>query len=93
MKHYNQTEISTLLPTWFLSNETIEKKFSFKDFKEAFNFMTIVATYCNTVDHHPIWSNEYNKVTIQLSTHSEGAITKLDIEMATYIDQLYSTTL
>ena len=64
------------------------KEFKFKGFIQAFGFMTEVAITAETMDHHPEWSNVYNKVIINLSTHSEGGITLLDKELGIKIDSI-----
>lgn len=67
----------------------LKKSFTFKDFSDAFAFMTRVALLAEKHDHHPCWSNVYNKVDITLNTHSEGnTITEKDRTMATEIDKL-----
>ena len=66
----------------------IEKQFRFADFGEAFGFMTRVALFAEAMDHHPEWSNVYNRVTIVLSTHSAGGVSELDFELAGRIDGL-----
>lgn len=60
----------------------------FKDFSEAFGFMTRVALLAQAADHHPEWSNVYNKVSIRLSTHSAGGVTQKDVALAEAIDRL-----
>lgn len=67
---------------------SITRVFTFKDFSGAFGFMTRVALIAQAADHHPDWSNGYNKVTITLSTHSAGGLTDKDIKLATAIDKL-----
>lgn len=72
---------------WKEINNTIEKTFEFKDFTEAFSFMTRVAFLAEKHDHHPNWSNVYNKVTIQLTTHDKGnVVTQKDRDLAAAID-------
>ena len=73
---------------WLLKGNAIEKEFIFKDFREAFGFMTMVALIAEKMNHHPEWSNVYNKVKITLSTHDSGGITENDINMAKLIDKL-----
>src|SRR5690606_615582 len=62
--------------------EAISKSFRFKNFSEAFGFMTRAALYAEKIDHHPEWYNVYNCVDVTLSTHSENGITELDIKLA-----------
>lgn len=72
---------------WKEINNTIEKTFEFKDFTEAFSFMTRVAFLAEKHEHHPNWSNVYNKVTIQLTTHDKGnVVTQKDRDLAAAID-------
>lgn len=74
---------------WTEQNNTLHKEFLFKDFSEAFVFMTRVAILAEKHDHHPDWSNSWNKVIISLSTHSAGSkVTQKDIDLAKAIDQL-----
>lgn len=88
MKHYSKDEALNELPGWNYKNEGVEKDFLFKDFSQAFGFMARVALLCESADHHPEWSNVYNKVHLRLSTHSEKALTEKDIELAKKIDML-----
>jgi 4a-hydroxytetrahydrobiopterin dehydratase len=74
---------------WNEKNNVLEKTFEFGDFTEAFSFMTRVAFLAEKHGHHPNWSNVYNKVTIQLTTHDEGnVVTKKDRDLADAIDSL-----
>src|SRR5690242_4548801 len=68
--------------------DAISKKFVFADFNEAFGFMARVALAAEKLDHHPEWSNVYNKVDIVLSTHSAGGLTELDIKLAQKMDRI-----
>lgn len=79
------------LDGWSIENEKLSKTFKFSSFIQAFGFMTQVAITSETIDHHPEWSNIYNRVEINLVTHSEGGITKLDIELAIKIDSISSS--
>ena len=74
---------------WKEENNQLCKTFVFKDFSEAFAFMTRVALIAEKMNHHPNWSNVYNTVTILLSTHDAGnIITDKDRQLAAAIDQL-----
>jgi 4a-hydroxytetrahydrobiopterin dehydratase len=72
---------------WHEQNNTFYKKFEFRDFSEAFAFMTRVALEAEKMNHHPLWTNVYNKVEIWLSTHDAGdIITDKDRKLAKKID-------
>ena len=74
---------------WTEENNTLYKKFQFKNFSEAFAFMTRVAIEAEKMDHHPRWTNVWNTVEIWLNTHSAGNIvTEKDRELSKKIDSL-----
>ena len=74
---------------WREENNKLYRAFTFKDFDEAFAFMTKVAAIAKKADHHPTWTNTYNKLEIWLNTHSEGDIvTQKDRDLANAIDKL-----
>ena len=74
---------------WTEENNQLCRKFTFRDFSEAFAFMTRVALLAEKADHHPFWTNVYNKVEIKLSTHDAGDIvTEKDRKLAAAIDKL-----
>ena len=74
---------------WEEKNNLLTKTFEFRDFQEAFSFMTRVAFLAETMNHHPNWSNVYNKVTIDLTTHDAGnTVTEKDRQLAEAIDKI-----
>jgi 4a-hydroxytetrahydrobiopterin dehydratase len=74
---------------WIEENNCLKKTFKFKDFTEAFGFMTKVALLAEKADHHPFWTNVFNVVSIELSTHDAGdVVTDKDRKLAKAIDQL-----
>ncbi|MBP6334875.1 MAG: 4a-hydroxytetrahydrobiopterin dehydratase [Bacteroidia bacterium] len=76
---------------WTEKNNKLEKNFEFKNFVQAFSFMTRVAFIAEKMNHHPEWSNVYNKVSISLSTHDAGDIvTEKDKKLADAIDLVFS---
>ena len=77
-------EVLADLDGWSLVEDgtAIEAEFSFKGFNAAFGFMTRVALAAEGQNHHPEWSNVYNRVTIRWTTHSEGGVTELDVKLA-----------
>lgn len=77
---------------WKEIDNSLIKQFEFKNFIEAFSFMTKVAFIAEKMNHHPEWKNVYNTVEIKLTTHDEGnIITKKDRELANAIDALLNT--
>lgn len=74
---------------WTEQNNTLYRKFEFKDFSEAFAFMTRVALEAEKMNHHPLWTNVWNRVEIWLSTHDAGdTVTEKDRKLAKAIDGL-----
>ncbi len=74
---------------WKEENNKLKKTFSFKDFSHAFGFMTRVALIAEKMDHHPLWTNVYNRVDFELSTHDAGdKVTEKDHQLAKAIDKL-----
>ena len=76
------------LPGWTLANNKLHREFEFANFVKAFGFMTQIAIIAEKMDHHPEWSNVYNRVEILLTTHDAGGLSERDIEMAQAIDAL-----
>ena len=78
------------LPDWDVdeARDAITRTFTFDDFSQAFAFMTQVALLAEKADHHPEWSNVYNRVDILLTTHDAGGLSERDIDMAQKIDNL-----
>ena len=76
------------LPGWQMAEgrNAITKVFTFKTFGEAFGFMTRVALLAEKMDHHPEWTNVYNRVTILLQTHTASGVTELDVKLAKRIN-------
>ncbi len=72
---------------WIIEGGRLSKTFTFSDFVEAFGFMTRVALRAESSNHHPDWSNGYNRVTIHLTTHDVGGISMKDFDLAHFIEQ------
>ncbi len=84
-------EVLKALPSWRThegDRPAIERKLVFADFNAAFGFMTRVALLADKVDHHPEWSNVYNRVEVVLTTHDAGGVTRRDLDMARFIDEV-----
>lgn len=69
------------------NRDAIVKEFRFNDFNQAFAFMTRVALFAEKHDHHPEWSNLYNRVDVMLTTHDSGGVTDKDVALAHFMDQ------
>ena len=81
----------TRLPGWRAlpgARDAIQRTYKFKDFNTAFGFMTRVAIKAETLDHHPEWFNVYNRVDVTLATHDADGVTVLDVELATFMDEI-----
>ncbi|BBC74135.1 4a-hydroxytetrahydrobiopterin dehydratase [Altererythrobacter sp. B11] len=83
-------EALAALPQWTLREDglAIHRSFRFADFSEAFGFMARVALIAEKHDHHPEWSNVYNRVEITLTTHDAGGLSQRDVKAAKAIDAL-----
>ena len=93
MNALSKTEVADFLAIqlkdWSLEENTIVRNFKFKTFVDAFSFMTAVALIAEKMNHHPDWSNSYNKVNFTLTTHEAKGITQRDFELASLIDQIW----
>ena len=78
-------------PGWNIASDGLEREWRFHSFVEAFGFMTQVALLAERANHHPEWSNVYNRVTIRLTTHDLGRLSSRDAELAQAIDSLSPT--
>ena len=76
------------LDNWRLHDGKLHREFRFRNFTDAFGFMTRAAIEAEKMDHHPEWSNVYSRVVVDLTTHDAGGITSLDIRLATLMDEL-----
>ena len=78
----------TEVPQWKVVEGKLHREFRFTNFVEAFGFMAQVALLAERRDHHPEWSNVYNRVAIDLTTHDAGGLTALDFDLARAVDQV-----
>jgi 4a-hydroxytetrahydrobiopterin dehydratase len=74
---------------WAQAGGKIRKEYKFADFRDAFAFMTRCALEIEKADHHPEWFNVYNKLNVELTTHSAGKVTMKDVALARIMDKLY----
>jgi 4a-hydroxytetrahydrobiopterin dehydratase len=87
----SEQEISAALAGlagWTLSNGKLRREYRFPDFIHAFGFMATAAIAIEKMNHHPEWSNVYNRVTVELVTHDAGGITKNDLELARILEAI-----
>jgi 4a-hydroxytetrahydrobiopterin dehydratase len=76
------------LPGWKLERDKLHKQFTFADFARAFGFMATAAVLIEKMNHHPEWSNVYNRVDVHLTTHDAGGVSQRDIELARLLDSI-----
>lgn len=79
------------LPAWTLVDAQLVREFVFPDFGHAFAFMTAVAQVAEAMNHHPDWSNSWNRVTVHLTSHDAGGVTDRDLALAAKMDELFRT--
>ena len=90
-KAYSKSEIEaglSDLKDWTIFNNSLSREITFKNFVQAFGFITQVALEAEKLDHHPEWKNVYNKVSINLTTHDAGGLTELDFKLAKKINKI-----
>ena len=83
-----QEQLKRDRPLWTVEETRLKRDFVFSTFVEAFGFISQVALLAETRNHHPNWSNVYNKVSIELTTHDLGGLSELDADLAAEIDAL-----
>jgi len=88
-KHSLSIILEQTLPNWQVHQDFLCRDFEFKDFVEAFSFMSDVAKEAEKIDHHPNWENCYNKVIVRIQTHTSASITSKDLDLAERIDAVY----
>lgn len=92
----NPTELESVvssLPGWSVQTGRLHREFKFKTFIEAFGFMTEVALIAESKNHHPEWSNVYNRVKVELTTHESGGVTERDVDLAGRINGIAASLL
>jgi 4a-hydroxytetrahydrobiopterin dehydratase len=91
MKKMTDPEIAAALPNlagWSLKDGKLHREYKLRDFKQAMDFMQAAVPEIETLNHHPEWSNVYNRVTVDLITHDAGGITAKDFELAELLEGL-----
>ena len=87
----NESEVAEALKSlsgWSVESGKLHKQYQFKNFVDAFGFMASVALVAESMNHHPEWFNVYHKVVVDLTTHSVGAISNFDVELARMMETL-----
>jgi 4a-hydroxytetrahydrobiopterin dehydratase len=91
MKRLTEAEIADAvvqLPAWTIHAGKLHRKYQFPDFAHAFGFMATAAPLIERMNHHPEWSNVYNRVNVDLSTHDAGGITQKDVDLAVLLESI-----
>jgi 4a-hydroxytetrahydrobiopterin dehydratase len=87
MKKLSEAEIQAALPPeWRLKDGKLHREYKFADFPHAFGFMATAAPVIEKMNHHPAWSNVYNRVLVELWTHDAGGITQKDLDLAAVLE-------
>ena len=93
MKKLSKSEVEKKLKllskNWVLKDNILFAKFKFMTFDDAFDFMKIVSEKCKDLNHHPKWTNVYNKLDVELYTHDSGGITEKDFELSSFMDSVF----
>jgi 4a-hydroxytetrahydrobiopterin dehydratase len=76
------------LPGWSVASGKLHRSYRFRDFKQAFGWMTMAALAAEKADHHPDWSNSWRDVAVDLVTHDAGGITRKDVDLARVLEDL-----
>jgi 4a-hydroxytetrahydrobiopterin dehydratase len=76
------------LPGWSLAGDQLHREITFANFSEAFAFMTRVAMVAERMNHHPDWSNSWNRVTLDITSHDDGGVTQRCLDFATAVNQI-----
>ena len=90
----NEQELSTELQQlsgWAVQKNKLHREYKFADFAHAFGFMATAAVNIEKMNHHPEWFNVYNRVSVDLTTHDAGGITRRDVELARLLDSIYAS--
>lgn len=88
-KNQLNQKIKTLSKNWVIEGIFLKGNYVFNNFNDAFNFMKEVAIKCEIMNHHPKWTNVYNKLDVELYTHDSGGITEKDFELSLFMDKQF----
>ena len=86
-----ENELNKLSDKWSISDKFLISNYEFKNFNDALSFMNKVGVKCEEMDHHPKWTNVYNRLEIELFTHDKNGLTMKDFDLASYMDQEFES--
>ena len=90
-KNQLENELTNLSNKWSISDKFLICKYEFKNFNDALLFMNKVGVRCEEMDHHPKWTNVYNRLEIELFTHDKDGLTMKDFDLASFMDQEFES--
>ena len=86
-----ENELKNISEKWSISDKFLICKYEFKNFNDALSFMNKVGVKCEEMDHHPKWTNIYNRLEIELFTHDKNGLTMKDFHLALFMDQEFKS--
>ena len=86
-----ENELNKLSYKWSISDKFLISNYEFKNFNDALSFMNKVGVKCEEMDHHPKWTNVYNRLEIELFTHDKDGLTMKDFDLASFMDKQFET--
>ena len=86
-----ENELNKLSGKWSISDKFLISNYEFKNFNDALSFMNKVGVKCEEMDHHPKWTNVYNRLEIELFTHDKDGLTAKDFDLASFMDQEFES--
>ena len=86
-----ENELNKLSDKWSISDKFLISNYEFKNFNDALSFMNKVGVKCEEMDHHPKWTNVYNRLEIELFTHDKDGLTIKDFDLAVFMDQEFES--
>ena len=90
-KEQLENELNNLSERWSISDKFLICKYEFQNFNDALSFMNKVGVKCEEMDHHPKWTNVYNRLEIELFTHDKDGLTAKDFDLASFMDQEFES--
>ena len=90
-KNQLENELNKLSDKWSISDKFLISNYEFKNFNDALSFMNKVGVKCEEMDHHPKWTNVYNRLEIELFTHDKDGLTMKDFDLALFMDQQFES--